>query len=65
MHPVTAMLMVLAAPVALGSTAEELAAKNVPQPGVGRISCTRSSRCASPARYWSTAARSSSGTCVC
>src|SRR6267143_3966499 len=29
MHPVTAMLMVLAAPVALGSTAEELAAKNV------------------------------------
>src|SRR5882757_5618417 len=29
MHPVTAMLMVLAAPVALGSTAEELAAKNL------------------------------------
>ena len=29
MHPVTALLMVLAAPLALGSTAEELAAKNV------------------------------------
>ena len=29
MHPVTALLMVLAAPLALGSTAEELAARNV------------------------------------
>src|SRR6267378_8177485 len=29
MHPVAAILMVLAAPVALGHTAEELAAKNV------------------------------------
>jgi len=33
MHPVTAMLMVLAAPVALGSSAEELAAKNGRSPG--------------------------------
>src|SRR5256885_15196161 len=29
MHPVMALLMLLAAPLALGSTAEELAAKNV------------------------------------
>ena len=29
MHPVIATLMVVAAPLALGSTAEELAAKNV------------------------------------
>jgi len=40
-------------PIALGSTAEELAAKKPRSPGWGRISSTRSSRCASPARSWS------------
>ena len=64
MHPVTAILMVLAAPVALGSSAEELAAKNVEaRGGIDKVHAIQSLRFSG--KVLVNAARSSSATSVC
>jgi len=63
MHP-HSHTMALAARSSLGANRGRAAARTS-QPGVGIDNSTRSSRCSSPARYWSMAALSSSGNCVC